>query len=153
VVNIIHLWSYDPGLVTGWCHLSVHENEIGVFNCGETDHIGIGNMLADNQSLTAAVNRKELEVVFVIERFVMNTKISPQPWSLETIGLVRYFAAHYAIPLHLQSPSEAKGLIKDDVIKRAGLYVPGAGHAMDSVRHALYYLITAKGLMTEYLRA
>lgn len=151
--KMIHIWGFDPGERTGWCHISVFDGEVGVFNCGETDHIGIGNMLSDNPSLTAAVNRKELEVVFVIERFVMNTKISPQPWSLETTGLVRYFAAHYAIPLHLQAPSEAKGLIKTDVIKRAGLYLPGAGHAMDSVRHALYYLVTKKGLLTECLRA
>lgn len=83
----------------------------------------------------------------------MNTKISPQPWSLETTGLVRYYASHNQIPLYFQSPSEAKNLIKTDVIKRAGLYVPGKGHAMDSVRHALYYLVTKKGLLTGCLRA
>lgn len=150
---MIHLWAFDPGLMTGWCHLSIHQGEVGVFNCGETDHIGIGNMLYDNPALTAAVNRKELSVNFVIERYIINAKNTPAPWSLETIGLVRYFAAHYQIPLHLQGSSEAKLLIKDEVIKRAGLWRPSKdGHQMDSVRHALYYLIVEKRLLKECLR-
>lgn len=150
---MIHLWSFDPGLVSGWCHMSVHDGIIGLFSCGETDHIGIGNLLEDNPAIRAAGKRKELEIAFVIERFVMNTKITPQPWSLETIGLVRYFAARYQIPLHLQGSSEAKTLIKNDVIKRAGLWTPTeGGHANDSIRHALYYLTVKKGLLKECLK-
>lgn len=152
MIKIIHIWAFDPGLVTGWCHISVHDGEIGVFNSGETDHLGIGNMLSDNPALKAAVSRPGLDVVFAIERFIMNTKVSPQPWSLETTGLIRYFSAIYEIPLVFQSPSEAKNLIKNDVVKRAGLWVPGQGHAVDSVRHALYYLVKKKGLLTECLR-
>src|SRR5260221_9643250 len=52
-----------------------------LFSCGETDHIGVGNLLEDNPAIRAAGKRKELEMAFVIERFVMNTKITPQPWS------------------------------------------------------------------------
>lgn len=110
-------------------------------------------MLDDNPALKAAVNRKELELEFVIERFKMNSKVSPQPWSLETIGLVRYFAARYQTPLHLQGPSEVKNLIKNDVIQRADLWIPSkGGHQMDAVRHALYYLIIEKGLLKECLK-
>lgn len=152
MIKIIHIWAFDPGLLTGWCHISVHDGEVGVFNSGETDHLGVGNMLSDNPALKAAVNRPELEVVFVAERFIMNSKVSPQPWSLETIGLIRYFSAIYQIPLVFQAPSEAKNLIKNDVVKRAGLWIPGQGHAVDSVRHALYYLVK-KGLLTECLKS
>lgn len=150
---MIHVYAWDPGMATGWCHLSVHDGEIGVFNCGETDHVGVGNMLSDNTALKAAVNKKELQLSFVIERFKMNPKVTPQPWSLETIGLVRYFAAHYQVPFHLQGSSEVKNLIKNDVIKRAGLWVPSeGGHQMDAVRHALWYLTVKQGLLTECLR-
>lgn len=148
---MVHVYSFDPGLTTGWCHISVHEGGIGVFNSGETDHVGVGNMLSDNTAIKAAVNRPELDIAFITERFVMNTKVSPQPWSLETIGLIRYFSAIYQVPLFFQGPSEAKNLIKDSVIKKAGLWVPGAGHAMDATRHALYYLITKKNVLTELL--
>lgn len=150
---MVHVYSFDPGLVTGWAHISVHEDEIGCFNSGETDHIGIGNLLADNKALKAALDRPEIDLAFVCERFIMNTKVSPQPWSLETTGLVRYFAAIYNIPLHFQGPSEAKNLIKNDTIKRAGLWVPGTeGHDKDAIRHALYYLITKKGLLKSCLK-
>lgn len=150
---MVHIYGWDPGLVSGWCHISVHEGEVGIFNCGETNHLGVGNMLYDNPALMAAVNRKELEVVFVAERYVQNPKQSFQPWSFETNGLIRYFADHYQIPFYLQGPSEVKNLIKDPVLKQAGLWEPSKdGHQMDAVRHALYYLITKKGLLKECLR-
>lgn len=131
----------------------MHEGEVGVFNCGETNHVGIGNLLSDNQALKAAVNRRELEVIFVIERYIINSKITPAPWSLETTGLIRYFSAHYQIPLYFQGPSEVKNLIKDPVIKKAGLWSPSeGGHQADAIRHALYFLTTKKGMLTECLK-
>lgn len=150
---MIHLWSFDPGETTGWCHLSIHDGEVGVFNCGEADHQGIGNLLFDNPALKAAVSKRDIvETVFVVEKFIMQSKITQSPWSLETTGLIRYFAVQNQIILDdVQKPSEAKNLIKNEVIKRAGLYIPGKGHAMDAVRHALYYLIVKKGLLKECL--
>ena len=124
---------------------------MGLFNCGEGDHLQIGNMLYDNQALKSAINKKEIEVVFVVEKFTMNCKITQSPWSLETIGLIRYFAQHYQVPLHLQTPSQAKNLISNDVIKKAELYTPGKVHAMDAIRHALYFLTAKRGLLTNIL--
>lgn len=148
---MIHVWGWDPGESTGWCHLSVHEGEVGVFNYGEANHYGIGNLLFDNPQLKMAVAKPEIEIVFVIEKFVMNSKITQSPWSLETTGLIRYFSHVYHVPLETQTPSQAKNLIKNDVLKRAELYVPGNNHAMDAVRHALYYLVVKKGLLKECL--
>ena len=130
----------------------MYEGEVGIFDCGEADHNQIGNMLYDNQELRMALDRPELEMVFIIEKYVINSKISQSPWALETTGLIRYFANRSHIPLHMQTPSQVKNLITNDVVKRAGLYTPGSPHAVDSVRHALFYLITRKGLLTECLR-
>lgn len=149
---MIHVWAFDPGETTGWCHISFHDNEVGVFNCGEGDHGQIGNLLFDNHALKTAVQKAEIETSFVIEKYIMNSKISQSPWSLETTGLVRYFTSIYHVPLHFQTPSQAKNLISNDVIKRAGLYQPGKGHAMDAVRHALFFLTTKKRVLQECLR-
>lgn len=149
---MIHVWGFDPGETTGWCHVSVHEGEVGCFNSGEGSHNNIGNMLFDNPALMAAITKPEIETIFIIEKFVMNAKITQSPWSLETTGLIRYFGDYYHVPLHFQSPSQAKNLIKNEVIQRAGLYVPGRGHAMDAVRHALYFLIIKKGLLKGCLK-
>ena len=151
---MIHIWSFDPGETTGWCHLSAHDGEVGCFNCGEADLNGIGNMLYDNPALKAAVAKQDqIETIFIVEKYVMNSKITQSPWSLETTGLIRYFANVYHINLVSQTPSQAKNLIKNETIQRAGIYVPGQGHAMDAVRHALYYLTVKKGLLKECLKA
>lgn len=83
----------------------------------------------------------------------MNSKITQSPWSLETTGLIRYFADIHHVPLNFQTPSQAKNLIKNEVIQRADLYIPGFPHSMDAVRHALYFLIMKKGLLKECLKA
>lgn len=148
----LSLYAFDPGKVTGWCHLSINDGEVGALSYGEMDHIGVGNLLRDSHVLKAAVSKEEIETVFVAESFVMNSKISQQPFSLETIGLIRYFAAIYQVPLHFQTPSQVKSLIKDEVIKRADLWVPSkGGHQLDAVRHSLYYLIVKRGLLRQFL--
>jgi hypothetical protein len=51
--------------------------------------------------------------------------------------------------IYFQTPAQAKSIITNDVLKRAGLYpkrgnVKG-GHGIDALRHALYYLaVTVK---------
>src|SRR5690349_13242159 len=114
--TMIHVWSFDPGETTGWTHLSVNQDEeVGHFSCGEDNHLGIGNRLFDNLHLELAVERRsQIEIHFVAEKFVMNSKISQSPWSLETMGLIRYFADRNQIPLHIQTPAQVKNLIKDD---------------------------------------
>lgn len=148
---MLHIWSFDPGETTGWCHLSVHEGTVSHFSYGETDHIGVGNMLFENQALATAAKKSEIELVFVCESYVQRPGKSPAPWSLETIGLLRYWTERNGVPFILQQPAEAKSLIKNDTIKRAGLWVVGQDHARDAVRHALRYLIIGKGLLTECL--
>lgn len=152
---MIRCWGWDPGLQTGWCHISVHEDgEIGIFSSGEADHNGIGNLLYDNPVLKAAVSKRDVfETVFVVEKFIMNSKITQAPWSLETTGLIRYFASFYNVPMEVVvSPSSHKNLVKDDIIKRAGLWVPGKEHANDAVRMSLWYLMTKRKLLTEFLK-
>lgn len=152
---MIHVWGWDPGLVTGWCHLSVHDDgEIGVFDCGEADHNQVGNMLYDNLALKAAVSNPAIDTIFVVEKFTMAPTKTQAPWSLETIGLIRYFAAYYKIPMIMIAPSSHKPLIKNDVIKRAGLWKSSSGgHQMDAVRLCLYYLTTEKRLLLECLKS
>lgn len=145
---MVHVWAFDPGETTGWCHMSVHDEGIGVFDLGELDHFAIGNLLFDNPTLRAAVSKQNIiQMEFVVEKYIMNSKITQSPWSLETTGLIRYFAKIYNVPMNSQTPSQAKNLITNDIIQKAGLYVPGKGHAMDAVRHALYFLTVKKGLL------
>lgn len=147
---MLHIWSFDPGETTGWTHLSIHDGEVGHFTYGQADHISVGNLLFENSALKIACPKQEIEIVFVCESYQQRPGKNTT-WSLETIGLIRYFAEKNGIPLFMQQPSEAKSLVTNDAIKRAGLWVVGQEHARDAVRHALYYLIKERRLLTECL--
>lgn len=146
----IEIWSVDPGLLSGWCHISVLDNKVSLFKTGEGDHFEIGKMFHDNPALT---NASEHDFTIIVESFKQNARMKPAPWSLETLGLVRYFAHVYNIPFIIVNPSEHKTLITNAVIKRAGLWSPTkGGHQNDAVRMSLYFLIKERNLLTGCLR-
>jgi hypothetical protein len=84
----------------------------------------------------------------VAEKFtigVATAKMSFQPWSLENIGAIRTIMHSRGIDpqsLHLQTASAAKALVTNDMLREVGLWhVGGAGHANDSLRHAVLFLV------------
>lgn len=151
---MLQIFSFDPGLITGWCRISITEDgQVGYFTCGETNHLGVGNMLLEDPSLMAAVNNRTIETVFVLETFTMNSKISQQPASLETIGLIKYFAQRHGVPVKMVPPSSHKNLIKDRVLQRAGLWSPSPdGHQVDAARLGLWYLVTKRKVLRDCLK-
>jgi hypothetical protein len=60
--------------------------------------------------------------------------------SREYIGIARLYCASTHKRFVLQQPSAAKGLWTDAKIKSLNLWQPGHPHAMDALRHMLYYL-------------
>lgn len=78
----------------------------------------------------------------VIERFTItaatgkkDTKGSLQ--AIELIGVTRYLAGIWKVPLELQSPEDAKSFVTDDKLKKIGWYVSGPDHARDASRHLI----------------
>lgn len=61
--------------------------------------------------------------------------------SKEYIGVVKLAHEMYGTPYRLQLPSQAKGLFDDKKVKALNLWSPGKPHAMDAVRHLLYYRV------------
>lgn len=148
---MIHVYAFDPGKTTGWAHISVNGDGLSLFRSGQADHFEIGDMFQNFQVHHNAVVSPDIEIIFVSETYQFTPGKSPAPWSLETIGLIRYWANYYNIPLMEQMPSEAKSLITNEVLKRAELWTPGQQHACDAARHALYYLIKDRKMLTECL--
>lgn len=80
--------------------------------------------------------------VFVVETYTITAataKMSQQHDALELIGVVKYLARGADLPVHFQSPSEAKKFSTDAKLKKAGWYQPGLPHARDASRHVLLY--------------
>ena len=81
----------------------------------------------------------------VCEKFTINQrtiKNTPAPWSLEVTGVVRAVAAMYDKELVMQLPGDAMNLVSNDMLRRLDLWHRGgAGHANDSLRHAVLYAV------------
>lgn len=81
----------------------------------------------------------------VCESFRLDDRTKkPDLTPVEIIG----FLKGVGVPVIFQTPGQAKSLITNAVLKRAGLYPKrgsvGGGHTTDALRHALYYLVNRK---------
>ena len=85
----------------------------------------------------------------VMERFKITTETGKKndvDYSLEIIGTVKYLAQKYGFTYTMQTPSQAMNFVDNDRIRNVGLWVKGgAGHKLDAMRHAIYYLVFQKG--------
>ena len=79
----------------------------------------------------------------VCESFQLDDRTAkPDLTPVEIIGHLKSLDA----VTKFQTPAQAKSLITNAVLKRAGLYPPygqvKGGHSTDALRHALYYVVT-----------
>lgn len=135
----------DPGLVTGLVSFNVDEDQIHCLESYELSFMGVGHYLA---------SRLTKETVVVCEAFLITAqtaKNSPAPWSLETIGLARYFAELNGCQFKLYPPAFHKRLITKEALQKAGLYVSGE-HARDAASVALYNILVEQKLLLYSLR-
>lgn len=126
----------DPGLVTGLCSFTIDEDQATCVDHYQANHLGIGHYFESRYN-----DWGKSDVVVAMESFIITpgtSKKTQAPWSLETIGIVRYFVEKAGGSLRMSAPSAHKKLISDDVLKRAGLHFPGEGHATDAARVALH---------------
>lgn len=134
----------DPGKTTGWAQFILDGQS---YQCGQTTFTETCAMIEEQ---TGGWGDR---LLLVSESFIINmatVKNTQAPWSLELIGVARYFAmTRCHRDLALQMPSSAKGFASDDRLRKLGWYVPGQGHAMDAARHLILALATRKLIDTE----
>jgi len=94
-------------------------------------------------------------VRLVSESFIITVhtaKNTQATWSLELIGVLKFFAHAYKLePLVLQQPSTGKAFGTDAKLRHMGWYRKGMGHANDAARHLLTFMATRKMIPTETL--
>jgi hypothetical protein len=124
----------DPGKTTGICSFALggeyHDEAVCVHHY-EFDLFALGYFL---EQITQSD-------VVVVEQYRYNPK-KPANWSLEIIGLCRWFTGKSGARLVFRTPAQAKALCSNEVLKRAGLYFPGKGHACDAARLGLHWVLT-----------
>lgn len=88
------------------------------------------------------IDRDDIHVV--IERFIITEetgKLTEAPWSLELIGHVKYLCWKYKRAVDLQSPSQ-KGFATNEKLRAVNFWhVGGEGHANDSLRHGMIWIV------------
>lgn len=85
--------------------------------------------------------RRSAPDIIVYERFNYQRRDKVVLTSVEYIGLVKLWQQSRGIKIYLQTSSQAMNLWTDEKLKKLGLYKPAMPHAMDAVRHLLYYLV------------
>lgn len=80
-----------------------------------------------------------------VERFTIgvNTgKMRDNNWSLELIGVARWYCLKHDVNLLFQGPAEAKQFMSNDKLKALGLHkATVGGHQNDAVRHLILALL------------
>jgi len=161
------MWScvaIDPGGVSGWCALSVHDIAMRDPGYQILDNIALVSVGEYSGDLGSQVNNIInlfdcwTEAEYVIEDFILRTHVT----SREVLDPVRITAAvtwwlghgerahkSRSLPIrtiHTQSPSLAMTTVTDDRLKEANLYALTVGkpHGRDALRHALTWARRAK---------
>lgn len=135
--NCRYLLAIDPGLMTGVCliDLSDPEDPVKVWSKEVT-------IKEFHDNIESLISHEETHVVIEDFKITVETgKLSDAPWSLELIGVVRYLCYLSGKVLDLQLPSQ-KPFADNDKLRAVGFWHVGeAGHANDSLRHAMVWIV------------
>lgn len=158
MIKLPGILALDPGGTTGWCHFdpagtSVFDSIRKPFDYGQIAGPGHHKVLFDFL-IDRAEHRVTPELHIVCERFEFRKdkerdKIEYISGQYE--GVVELFCKiykHANVTLAKQSASLIQGKDResreavfwtDDKLKQLGLYRPNCEHAMDAIKHYLYY--------------
>ena len=137
---ITTILAFDPGGTTGVCNITFDSR--GGRSC-QLDQLGPEEHHLQLSQLIKKVGELPDRLFIVCERFEYraHSKAGLRLDSREYIGVIKQTAQELSLPVVMQSAVQAKGFVTNEHIKRAGLYKTSYRHAMDAVRHAMYFLI------------
>ena len=135
------LIAIDPGKMTGWSELTYTSDSYTLHASAELSVDQVWEVLVNGLDDPEGPHPD----VIVIEDFKITTgtgKLGSPDWSLRLIGAVEYLGFKYDIPVVKQYPSNAKAFSTNDKLRAVGMWHKGgAGHANDSLRHAMLYMV------------
>lgn len=138
----------DPGGTTGWATYTEYpeaDKPEQKFACGQIGPFEHHKDLYDFLGM-----QQTDDTIVVCESFEYRNERRPGLVliSKEYIGVAKLFVAERGFEseenfLHYkeQTASKAKGFVKDTNLQKLGLWSSGFPHAMDAMRHLLYYMI------------
>ena len=121
------IMSFDPGRTTG---LAVYEED-------PTPNYTLMELKGLHTVWKALFTGGPTQIVYESFLYQRRTKVDLTP--VEVIGIIKLYAETYEVPIVSQTPATGKRFWTDSKIKKVGLWQSGAPHAMDALRHMLYY--------------
>ena len=138
------LMAFDPGGTTGVAIL----NLTGLVSGIPTPVFAHLGPHTHRLELWDMMNKyKPTHVIYESFEFRNKARDNLELISRDYIGIIGLWSDLNPTRLYKQSASQAKGFIKDIgpnanvPLKRLGWYMPGKKHAMDAVRHMVYFLV------------
>ena len=115
----------DPGKTTGFAAWDTERGEMRLWESTDDRHDVVGAVIAAS------------EVVYEMFHYYRQAK-HVDTNACEVIGLIKWYGR--GKPLKAQLAVNAKKAYPNDRLKEVGWYRRGKPHAMDAVRHLLYYM-------------
>lgn len=151
------IFALDPGGTTGWAKCVLEEEADSIDEQGNlrtkrvghfsSDQIGPGSHHMRLWEILGELVGQTQELHLVVESFQYRQSDANRTGtvlvSLEYIGIAKLFALLHPerVRYQEQTPAEGKGFVTDTKIRRLGLWTPGMPHAMDAMRHLIYYQV------------
>jgi hypothetical protein len=148
---LLKIIALDPGGTTGWASYTDFTDErLAKFACGQIGPDEHHEELFSDVLLAGT----GYEVEIVCESFEYRNANRPGLvlLSKEYIGVAKLSATMFSRPYTEQTASKAKGFVRDSHIKKLGLWSVGNKHAMDAMRHLIYYMINGPHRNSEVAR-
>lgn len=137
-----HVLAVDPGKATGLSFFSYERGEEPVMIWSK--EVQFDTYAEPIRSVLAEYP----DVHVICERFTINAQTvrnSQAPFSLEEIGVLKQIMIDYGYTpenLKFQSPADAKAMFDNKKLKKLDYWHKGGeGHALDSIRHGLLYMV------------
>ncbi len=118
------IMSFDPGFTTG---VAIHEDN----NLTLMQVKGL-------KTVWAVLHTGEPDLI-VYESFLYQRRDKVDLRPVEAIGVIKLYAERTNTPITSQTPAMGKRFWTDKKIKKLDLWEPGEPHAMDALRHLLYF--------------
>lgn len=148
--------AFDPGGTTGWAIADYSPKQHGpriLFSCGQIGshqhHLELYAWIRARCKLTSQ------RVHLVCEEFDFRANLQKSRVDLisrEYIGIIKLCAAEADKIVLFENASTAKRYVPDWKIKSLGpgAWQPGQPHAMDAMRHLLYYMAIRMNLLSYF---
>ena len=152
----MRLLSLDPGTTTGWAMFrkpnnrdgytsgQIRDDQIwGLLETARWDSVDVVLPLGDFVRTT----KQKVDLTIICESFQYRQLPKAVLTPVEVIGVVKEWARQNEVEVIFQTPAQGKFYFSDTRLKAMGLWKPGKPHAMDAMRHLLYFLGFGQGVV------